>query len=91
MIAINGSSIPTGLTMRACWPKWCISTGSLKPSLRRAPAGPDAAAAAPVRKKADSDFGLRPNWNVGMMEHWKNGFGILQLWVNGPRRRNDKI
>jgi hypothetical protein len=53
---INGSSIPTGLTMRACWPKWYITTGSLKPLLKVIPAGPVAAAAALNRRKVDSEI-----------------------------------
>jgi hypothetical protein len=30
-----------------------------------------------------SNQGLRPNWNVGMMEYWKNGLwdtGLLGRW-----------
>jgi len=29
--------------------------------------------------------------DVGMMEHWKNEFGILQCWINGNNRLDDKI
>jgi hypothetical protein len=35
--------------------------------------------------------GLRPNWNVGMMERWNNGSGVLDCGVNGNNRLNDKI
>jgi hypothetical protein len=35
------------------------------------------------------------NWNVGMMESWGKDdvtrFGILDCWINGNNRVNDKI
>ena len=41
-------------------------------------------------------MGLRPNWNVGMMEHWNDGFGGLTEWVIGKinltnHKRNEKL
>jgi hypothetical protein len=53
----------------------------------------------PLRKAAfpaEPLRGLRPNWNVGMMEHWNNGFWELKEWVVGKikltkHKRNEKF
>ena len=31
------------------------------------------------------------NWNDGTMELWNDGLEILQCWVNGNNRLDDKI
>jgi hypothetical protein len=36
-----------------------------------------------LQTNKQTNKGLRLNWNVGMMEYWKNGFEVLEGWNNG--------
>jgi hypothetical protein len=36
-------------------------------------------------------LGHRPNWNVGILEYWKNDFWILECWLHGKIRVDDEI
>ena len=43
------------------------------------------------RNKEKNLVRFADNWNDGTMELWNDGLGILQCWVKGNNRLDDKI